>query len=555
MAVERPQIAELIKSIYIFKKANETQLNLVLDSLEISEVSEGEVIFEEGQPPEKLYIIHNGRIRITRIQKERRQIVGVLTRGDIFGFEMLEYDRPCLTTTTALRNTTLLCLDRERTRLLLQNTPTLNLDLQILFESYLLGLKTKLIWRDPEEVVYFISRRHWMHLLLRFLPTFLLAAVTLPLILYLVVFRYPGLATPLIILGADLLVLTLWSIWSYVDWANDYSILTNQRLLYQEKIIMLYDSRQEAPLNAILSVSTKTDWVGRTFSFGDVIVRTYAGSIILPKLSYPRQVATLIEVHLARIKSGRARVEREELDDVIRGRIGLKPEEPPKQEKPKPVQPRLKTNVILNWLANMFQLRLESGGVIVFRTHWFILLKRIWLPTLLLFGFATAFILRFLEFYTFLSMIAVLGLVLVAEFVVGVWWVYQYVDWRNDHYVITPDQIVDVNKKPLGKEERRAAPLKNVLSIEFERLGLVGLILNFGTVYISVGETTLTFDYVFNPAEVQRELFNRLAMLDFTEKQDAKVSAEKHVADWIVAYHRVVEEDHKDGKRIQPHDN
>jgi hypothetical protein len=314
---------------------------------------------------------------------------------------------------------------------------------------------------------------------------------------------------------------------------------------------MLYDSRQEAPLNAILSVSTKTDWWGRTLSYGDVVVRTYAGSIILPKLSNPRQVSTLIEVQLARIKSSRARADRENLDDLIRGRIGLKPEEPPRKDKPKPVQPKLKTNVILNWLANMFQLRVERGGVIVIRTHWFILLKRIWLPTLLLLGFATAVVMRFFEFYLFLSLAAVLGLVLVAEFVVGIWWVYQYVDWRNDHYVITPDQIVDVYKKPLGKEERRAAPLKNVLSIEFERLGLIGLILNYGTVYISVGETTLTFDYVFNPAEVQRELFNRLAMHDFKEKQDVKISAEKHVADWIAAYHRVVEEHRQGGNRSQ----
>ena len=114
--------------------------------------------------------------------------------------------------------------------------------------------------------------------------------------------------------------------------------------------------------------------------------------------------------------------------------------------------------------------------------------------------------------------------------------------------MITPDQIIDVNKKPLGKEERRAAPLKNVLSIEFERLGIIGLILNFGTVYINVGEATLTFDYVFNPAEVQRELFRRLETWDYADKQEAKKSTEKFVADWISAYHRVVEEDRKSGK-------
>ena len=55
-------------------------------------------------------------------------------------------------------------------------------------------------------------------------------------------------------------------------------------------------------------------------------------------------------------------------------------------------------------------------------------------------------------------------------------------DWHNDIYLITPDQVVDVNKKPLGHEERQAAPLKNILGIEYKRLGIIGLLLNFGTV-------------------------------------------------------------------------
>ena len=68
------------------------------------------------------------------------------------------------------------------------------------------------------------------------------------------------------------------------------------------------------------------------------------------------------------------------------------------------------------------------------------------------------------------------------------WWLYNYLDWHNDIYLITNEQVVDVNRKPLGKEERRAALIRNILSVEYKRMGVIGLLLNFGTVFIRVGE-------------------------------------------------------------------
>jgi hypothetical protein len=84
--------------------------------------------------------------------------------------------------------------------------------------------------------------------------------------------------------------------------------------------------------------------------------------------------------------------------------------------------------------------------------------------------------------------------------------------------MVTDEQILDVYRKPLAREERRVAPLRSIQSIEFERLGIIGLLLNFGTVYIRVGDTQLTFDQVFNPSEVQRELFNRIATREYRER-------------------------------------
>jgi hypothetical protein len=118
-------------------------------------------------------------------------------------------------------------------------------------------------------------------------------------------------------------------------------------------------------------------------------------------------------------------------------------------------------------------------------------------------------------------------------------WLYNYIDWHNDIYLITNDQVVDINKKPLGDEFKKEAPIKNILSVEYKRLGIIGLVLNFGTVYIRVGETTLTFDDVFNPSEVQRELFHRISQRNLRERQAQGEAERQRMADWITTYHRI----------------
>jgi uncharacterized membrane protein YdbT with pleckstrin-like domain len=161
------------------------------------------------------------------------------------------------------------------------------------------------------------------------------------------------------------------------------------------------------------------------------------------------------------------------------------------------------------------------------------------MPTLLLVGlFATVFF-RLVNVFTALSISSTMALGIVLFLLLFAWWVYQFVDWRNDYYVISQDQVLDVYRKPLGREERRAAPLRNIQSVEFERLGLLGLLLNFGTVYIRVGDTELTFDYVFNPSQVQQELFNRIAEREFREREEEIASEHQRLSEWFEIYDRV----------------
>ncbi|MCX8026019.1 MAG: hypothetical protein N3A60_12525, partial [Thermanaerothrix sp.] len=59
-------------------------------------------------------------------------------------------------------------------------------------------------------------------------------------------------------------------------------------------------------------------------------------------------------------------------------------------------------------------------------------------------------------------------------------------------------------------------------------------------VYIRVGDTQFTFDDVYNPSEVQRELFQRLVTVKQREEQRAEQAQREQLAEWIELYHRVV---------------
>lgn len=536
--MERDQILNTLNSIFPFRKLDPALIELVADNLGTAYFDAGQVVFEQGAPAGTLFIVYGGEINLSRFEGQEKMEVGVLSAGDFFGLEMLEEKGRRRVTAVAQTSAMLLTFDFEHLEFLKKKLPFLEVSLRILHDSYQLSLRTRLAWRGPKEMVHFISRRHPIYLVLSLAPAALFSIFTVPFLL-LWYFSSPdaSMMTPLVLAGLVLLAAGLWTLWFGVDWTNDYSIVTSQRVVYQERVVMLYDSRLESPLSAILSVSSETSLIGRWLSYGDVIVRSYTGRIVLPKLNYPRQVAALIEADWFRARAQHTRSEKQSLEGIIRTRLGYGQPQAA-AEAPAAARPD-RSGTLYDLINNLFNLRTEKDGMIIYRTHWFMLLKRIWLPSAFLLGLLGLLVASVAQTFTLLTPLSALGLTVILGLLIAAWWIYVYIDWANDLYIITNEQIIDVNRKPLGHEERRAAPIKNILSIEFERLGLIGLLLNYGTVYIRVGDSQLTFDYVFNPSEVQQELFRRMAERDYREKQAELDSERQRMADWIEAYHRV----------------
>src|SRR6266516_4095618 len=144
---------------------------------------------------------------------------------------------------------------------------------------------------------------------------------------------------------------------------------------------------------------------------------------------------------------------------------------------------------------------------------------------------------RLISFQNGFSVDAGAGALIIALFPLLLWVAYEVADWSNDKFEVTSDQIIDLDKKPFGTESRNAAQLENVLSTEYKRIGILGEIFNYGTVYITVGGTKLAFEDVIDPAAVQSDI-NRRRAARIEKKNQASVAAERErMAEWLATYH------------------
>jgi hypothetical protein len=205
----------------------------------------------------------------------------------------------------------------------------------------------------------------------------------------------------------------------------------------------------------------------------------------------------------------------------------------------------------LDRLARLFKLKQVDGLSVTYRTHWFILLKKIFLPSLLVLCCVILSILYLANSITFLTPVIFFFLDVFLLIIGFAWAYYEYYDWRDDVYVVTMDQIIDIYRKPLSTELRRAAPIRNIQSLQYKRNGIIGLLLNFGTVKILVGNEDFTFDLVYTPADVQQLIFERF--LDFSE--NARSFEQRRMADWLVAYDQFRQKQERDDDHTEQHPN
>jgi hypothetical protein len=543
------QVEELLAQLPLFRGLEENALAEAARGLGHVHLRSGERLFSEGEPGSSAFIVRSGQMRLTQQGEEDEVVlVALMGPGDIFGEEALIYKRERPATAIADGPAEVLEINSPQFNQLLSLYPHMRLNLVATAESHRLAMRMRFDWLGPGEVVHLVVRKHPARLVLGLLGPAILLVFSLP---FFFLSFLSEIITPALAGGALLLLAGAWGAWSWIDWGNDYYIVTSQRVVWLERVIALYDSRQEAPLRTVLSVGLASDVIGRILGYGDVVVRTYTGRIIMRHVGQPAEMAALVEQYWLRTRRRSQQEESELIQDALRKRLGLEEQQEPEPEAPpaavdsedSQLEEEERSRPLLDLvLASLIKMRYEEGSVITYRKHWYLLLRRTWLPGTLLVFLGAALLARLLGVVGLFSLRTVAVVVVSLGTVVGGWLLYEFVDWRNDMYQLTTDHIVDIDKKPLGTEQKRSAPLENVLSLDYEREGLLGLIFNFGNVNAQIGATLFTFDGVHDPAQVQQDIFMRMDERR-RQKEEAEANRERErMAEWLATYHRNIEE-------------
>jgi len=552
VTIELPARIAFLKKIHLFHGLEEDEFVAIAQELDEAPYPAGSIIFKQDTKADSFYLIYAGSVRIVRRQNKREIQLARLVREDYFGEMALVEKRRRSATVTALADTLLLVFSRQDFEKLYKQNPALKLNLEVAIRSRQLARSLLFKWLRPDEVVYFLARKH---------PVILYQTLSWPILALLVpmglFYGYFAIAQ-LFIVGfaawVSLLVVIGWTAWLVVDWGNDYYIVTNQRVVWLEKVVGIYDSRQESPLSTVLSVGVEVNPLGRALDYGNVIVRTFVGKIPFNHVNHPHQAARMIEEYWQRTREAAVGLEKEAMKDAIRKRLGIPIPPKPKTDIASPPPPAPKGAKLLRMLgSNTLKLRYESGDTVIYRKHWVVLIIEAWMPVLAILAVLVLFFQRlyqlarnpdeaFILFNGGFQMDGWAGALLILLFVLFGWFAYRVLDWSNDQFQVTSEQIIDLDKKPFGTETRNAAQLENILGTEYRRIGILGNIFNYGTVYITVGGTKFAFEDVIDPAAVQSDI-NRRRAARADKKRQAEVTAERErMAEWLATYHKSAQE-------------
>lgn len=532
-----------MKQLFPFSLLGNNELSAILPLINFVDLNKNSLIYSKGDIPDYLYFILSGEVNLVTLSGDETEIESKLSIGDHFGAEILSATDYRMNDAVCASPVRLVQIDRDTLQQIREQHPQLRKALKLFFRTDKLLNRSFLPWLGDNEKVLLVSRKHTFFMLIRVLLIGGSALIGSGILLSLSI-TPNGTSTGLLILASVILLLgVLLSIWAGLEWTNDYFFITAERVLVQKKLVGFFDSRQESPYSAILSTGLESSIWGRLLGFGSIHMRSYTGDLTFNRLPYPDVIYELLEYQRHRTVRETRQQDREEIRETLQNRLDGKKTLKNRKTNAEPsgITTTYSSGSILDALARFYGLRIVQYGSVVYRTHWWILFRKTFLPALILIAVVIFLILKWVGLTPSLPDTQVYGAAILVTLFGWGWWLYQYLDWHNDIYIINSDQVIDVNRKPLGKEERRAAPIKNIQTVQFKRKGIIGLILNYGTVRIQIGNEELTFDNVYNPASIQTEVFAMFKQFS----QRTQILEQEKLADWIKTYDEIRSKNHE----------
>ncbi|RMF37714.1 MAG: hypothetical protein D6759_02000 [Chloroflexi bacterium] len=576
------EIVSFLQEIPLFADLPEEELERLAEAGEIQRFHRGEVIVKEGDLPEAFYIIRRGSVVVRRsIPGRPEQIVAYFHEKDYFGEMAFLRETTRNATVEAISPLEVFSLDKDAFRGLLYRHPELQDLLEAQMEQRLTLGETRFPWLGDDEVVLSFRRKHLIALLRQswwwIIPLFLGSAAA-------AVAQQTG-ELPYIILSSSLFALAaLTFLYLYLDWRNDYYVVTNRRIVHLERVLLVREDRDEAPIQRVQDVNiVRKGPLAKVFDFGDMVIQTAGttGQIVFRDLPSPDEV---LEVVLADVERSRrrSRVETKKIfREELQERLGWKPRgealegeeaaeggaqegeegEEEKEPEKKPFDFLLPLRVIGYWLKSTFYVPMweREDDTITWRTHWFVLVRKSMAPFFNLLFFTGLLWLIGMGWGPMetlspsLRRMAWVLIIPVDLFILG-WWFYRFWDWKNDLYIITSDRIIDLKKRPLFlQEERRETTLDKIQNVNLTIPSPIAQLFNYGTIEIETAGEVGAFEFknVYDPRRVQQEIFAHMDELQQRQRESEERRRLRQFADWFAIYDELKREQQQMGVELE----
>ena len=435
------RVIDYLRAYPMFSKLDEMEFRELMTLMQERSVPRANIVAQLGRTDCDFYVVGKGRVALRETDSRGRDpVVAVVGTGAVLNELAFATGRPTDRTIETVDDTQLFFIPHREFTALLADHDTLaqHIVYSAAAQNYLNNSRQFDEQRLGEQVLWF-KRKHWLVLFNSLWLTYLLVIAMLVLVLPGVRSAVSFVWVPMISAFGILAIGNL--IWQLIDYFNDYYVITDQRVIHRERVILIYDQQDETPMGKVQNV--KVERFGGFYSFFDVGKLNIETQGVRANIEFaftpqPEIANKLITERRDRAQkesraSERSRVRVELLHQM---KLVPWPEEKDKEKpKPPPLRQRIAESTINLRNDVLPRMRLEKGGQIIYRKHWLELFKTASVQFLLLVLYIAAMLfIRFAmpELAAFMYQGPFLSVVLVIGFALLGWFVWQYEDWRND---------------------------------------------------------------------------------------------------------------------------
>jgi hypothetical protein len=538
-------LAEFLSRVPLFSQLQAEELALIVSLATRETYQTGRDVYRQSDDDKTLYVVYSGDIRLIHIDPTGvPNDVGLAQTGRMLGESALLLAEPHDVTALALTDVVTLTFKRETFMPLREQYPRLWGRLAISDPVATRLNAPHYGWQAPDEAVVLFTREHWWGLLRRmFLPLIALAAIIALLILIqqsLPAFLGLAALVGFMILGGIVAYV-------YIDWRNDYWVVTNKRIVHVDELVLIRKKRDETPLPSVTQVQYERHGVAAAIlDFGDLEVETFTGNIGMRNMPSPMHIKAEVQEEVEKLQARERAAGRKGIRDDLEKRIianeivEVTPEE--KTEEPQPGL-TLRFGVFRYFFPKLVDVQ---GDAIIWRKHWIVLWRREWISTLLL-AFAVFALLNWYNGAPPFGTLLEDGAWWIWPFILGAlgaWWWWVFEDWRNDEYMLTGNRVIEINRTPFSlNEQRRESPLSDFQSTELKIVGPWQKLFRYGTLIVKLPGAQVEFKDIVDPAGAQTEITKRLNAFNAQKAEKEAQARRNELTDWFAAYDEIRQRD------------